>query len=135
MNSFFSRVADCPKFVGRFNEDVNAYVYYGSQGRLFLTTLQFGLVQVPTQQAEGGVGDAYKQIGTYVKSFYTILFAPSSVRISVIGNRYDRIHHHVMWNNTVPKIMSETWRKNDGETGTSAEDHIAALIMDTVGAV
>lgn len=113
MNSMFCRVGSPPHWVGRFNEDVNTYVAAGATGELFLTAAEFSLHQEATQQAEGGMGDSYKKIGTYVKSFYSVIFAPSCVKVSTLGDLYDRIHHAVGWTYAVPKILSEEHRKAD----------------------
>ena len=111
MNSFFCRVGRPVGWVGRFNEDVNAYVAKGATGELFLTAADFALDQVSSQQASGGMTDGYKQIGTYAKSFYSVMFAPSAVKITTLGRLYDRIHHTVLWNSAVPKILPEAHRK------------------------
>lgn len=111
MNSFFCRTDRPFKFFGRINEDVNAYVKLGSEGKLFFTIMPIGLVQTETQQNAGGLTDAYLELGTYVKSFYSILYSPSCVKISAMGNKDYRLHHQINWNNAVPKILDEKWRK------------------------
>ncbi|MBO7686902.1 MAG: hypothetical protein J6V72_10995 [Kiritimatiellae bacterium] len=117
MNVFFFR-ADRPcSFVGMTNEDVNMYVLANLRGRLILTLTSVMIVQMVTQTNSGGLTDIYLQDGTYVKSFYSVMCAPSCVKISMLhGGTKDtaqhwRIHHHVKWNNCAPKILSEKWRK------------------------
>ena len=116
MNTFFCR-ADRPfAYVGRINEDVNTYVGQGGRGALFLTTNAVAIVQRITQSNDGGMSDFYRQNGTYVKSFYTILMAPSCVKIATMGNKNRRMHHFVMWRYAVPKIVDEKHRKiTEGE--------------------
>ena len=57
----------------------------------------------------GGMTDIYRSAGTYMKSFYTVMYQPSSVKISTL--RGTRIHHLVQWNRTVPCILAESFKK------------------------
>ncbi len=117
MNVFFFRSDRPCSFVGMTNEDVNMYVLANLRGRLILTLTSVMIVQMVTQTNSGGLTDIYLQDGTYVKSFYSVMCAPSCVKISMLhGGTKDtaqhwRIHHHVKWNNCAPKILSEKWRK------------------------
>lgn len=126
MNIFFCRVDRPFKFYGRLNEDVTTYTYLGQQGKLFLTPAGVMLNQGMTQQNAGGLTDSYLQLGTYVKSFYSILYSPSCVRLSVLsssahGSGHERIHHCIKWNNCAPRIINEKWRRgevNENRTAT-----------------
>ena len=69
------------------------------------------LDQTLTQKKTGGNTDAYLQYGTYVKSFYSVMCNPSSVKISMMGETHRRIHHAVDWEHTVPKIISDKYKK------------------------
>ena len=111
MNTFIARTDRPIRFVGRINEDVNTYVWRGSQGDLFLTSTDFAIDQKNTQTQGGGMTGAYLDGGTYLKSFYTVMFAPSCVKISTLGESAHRVHHHVSWNHAVPKIVSDRHRK------------------------
>lgn len=111
MNSFLFRVDRPVQFMGRINEDVNMYVEWGRRGILFMTTPQLRLQQVVTQQNSGGLTEIYLDLGTYTKSFYTVMYAPSCVKISEVGTTDRRIHHQVMWKYAVPKILDESHRK------------------------
>ena len=111
MNSFVCRTDRPVPFVGRINEDVNTYVLDGSRGSLFLTVLGLQLDQTPTQQSAGGMTDTYLDAGTFVKSFYTVMMHPSSVKVGTMGRTARRFHHVVQWDNTVPRILSDRWRK------------------------
>lgn len=111
MNTFFCSVDRPFKFSGRINEDVNAYTTLGSRGGLFLQTSGVIMNQTDTQESGGGMTDIYKLQGTYVKSFYTVMCMPSCVKISTIGTLHIRIHHHISWNNCVPKILPEEIKK------------------------
>ena len=75
MNSFICSVDRPFQFVGRINEDVNTYVLLGSRGGVFLSILQIGLDQLETQSNSGGMTELYLDAGTYVKSFYTVMYA------------------------------------------------------------
>jgi hypothetical protein len=111
MNSFLFRVDRPVQFMGRINEDVNMYVEWGRRGILFMTSPQLRLQQVVTQQNSGGLTEIYLDLGTYTKSFYTVMYAPSCVKISEVGTTDRRIHHQVMWKYAVPKVLDESHRK------------------------
>lgn len=116
MNMFFCRTDRPFKFYGRLNEDTTAYSYLGQQGKLFLQVADWKLDQGITQANEGGLTEAYLALGTYVKTFYSILFSPSCVKVSTLGDgstgtRHERIHHHVDWAHCTPMIISEKWKK------------------------
>jgi len=108
MNSFICDVDNPIKFVGKINEDVNTYTSEGMRGKLFLTHNCFSLVQTMTQQNKGGMTGIYLDGGTYIKSFYSVIANPSSVKIGIMQAKNTRIHHKVYWNNTAPKIIRET---------------------------
>lgn len=110
MNTFIARVDRPIRFVGRINEDTNTYVWRGGQGELFFTITDFAITQAQTQAQDGGMSGAYLG-GTYRKSFYTVMFAPSCVKVSTTGQTAHRIHHRIAWNNAVPKIVSGRWHK------------------------
>lgn len=112
MNSFFCRVDRPFKFLGRMNDDVNAYTSLGSVGNLFFTIADITLEQGGTQSNKGGLTDMYLQFGTYVKSFYSVIVCPSCVKISDMGQTQKRIYHTINWENTVPKIISDRFRKD-----------------------
>ena len=110
MNTFFFHVDSPMRFMGTINEDVNSYVYYGHRGGLIFMVTCCMIMQVQTQVQKGGLTDAYKRVGTYVKSFYPVMIAPSCVRISTVGMSYYRIHHHIDWEYCVPKIISDKYK-------------------------
>lgn len=111
MNSFVCSTERPFKFVGKINEDVNTYTYRGSLGDLFFTTTQVSLKQKQTQKNSGGMTEFYLDSGTYIKSFYSVLFMPSSVKIKMMQTDNQRLHHSVSWRNTVPMILSEDFKK------------------------
>lgn len=118
MNMFFCRTDRPFKFYGRLNEDTTAYTYLGQKGKLFFTAADLCIEQRTTQQNEGGLTDAYLQLGTYVKSFYSVMYSPSCVKVSSLGDgskgiRHERIHHKVIWNKCTPMIISERYKKYD----------------------
>jgi hypothetical protein len=128
MNSFICSTDRRFSFVGRINEDVNTYTSKQRCGLLFLTIMQMQLVQKVTQSNSGGMTEMYLDSGTYMKTFYSVMYCPSSVVVSELGdsgaggpsafvqNRIDatphyRIHHAINWNRTAPCILRETHRK------------------------
>lgn len=112
MNSFFCLTSRPFKFFGRLNEDVTMYCNLGSKGYLVGTTNQISLQQKQTQTNAGGLTELYLDSGTYVKSFYSVLYNPSSIKVAILKDRERaRLHHSVNWNLTVPKILSEDHKK------------------------
>ena len=89
MNSFLCSTKRPFQFISRINEDTTTYTYLGSKGDLFFTTALLRLNQKDTQSNEGGLTDIYLDQGTYVR----------------------RLHHRVKWNNTVPVILEEKYKK------------------------
>lgn len=111
MNAFFCKTDRPFKFLGRINEDTNAYTLLGSQGKLMFTVAKVSINQQDTQQNEAGLTDVYLKYGTYVKSFYTVMCMPSAVHVHVLNTPHPRIHHQVNWERCVPKIISDRYRK------------------------
>lgn len=111
MNSFFCCTERRFWFVGRINEDVNTYALFGNRGDLFFTTELFSLNQKQTQKNKGGMSDVYIDSGTYLKSMFSVLAVPSAVKVCMMGDKHKRLHHNVIWNNCVPKIVSEKYIK------------------------
>lgn len=111
MNSFICRTDRPFKFYGRMNDDVNMFIVNGNRGMLFATVPRLRLWQAETQKGEGGLTDLYLEAGTYVKSFYSILYAPSCIKICPMGVKHQRLHHQVKWKNAVPQIISPEWKK------------------------
>ena len=113
MNAFFCATDRRFPFMGRINEDVNTYVTLGNRGSLFFTFFNISLEQRRTQSNPGGMTEMYLGSGTYVKSFYAVMYSPSCVKVTAMPSKWIRIHHRVNWDNAVPKIVSESLRKAD----------------------
>lgn len=115
MNTFLFKVHTKPtegvKFIGTFNEDVNLYLNEGKKGRLFAQIADIMITQLQTQSNAGGITETYKNFGTYVKSFYSVIVHPSACKISTLGPTNSRVHHHITWKNAVPKILSPELKK------------------------
>lgn len=111
MNSFLCRTDRPFKFYGRMNDDVNMFVVNGNRGHLFITVPRLRLWQAETQKSDGGLTEMYLESGTYIKSFYSVLYAPSCIKISPMGRKHQRLHHQVKWKNAVPCILKEDYKK------------------------
>lgn len=111
MNTFICSTKRRFAFQGRVNEDVNTYTEAGRRGLLFMTVMPLMIVQAQTQKSSGGMTELYLDSGTYQKSFYSVMVAPSCVKIGVMGNDHPRIHHNVDWKTAVPVILHERHRK------------------------
>jgi len=112
MNSFICSVDRRFDFMARMNDDTTTYLVRTLRGELFFTLLHTMLVQLPTQQNAGGLTELYLDHGTYVKTFYSVMFAPSCVKIGEMGEEHARIHHEINWHRTAPKILRESHKKN-----------------------
>jgi hypothetical protein len=115
MQGFIVRVSSRITYVGRFNDDVNAYVDAGKIGYLFITYKDVIMDTIETQKSKGGITENYKKYGTYVKSFYSVILDPSCVFISTMGFGNYRIHHQIDWEKAVPKIISSDFKKGEAE--------------------
>jgi len=107
MNSFFLCVDRPFKFRGVHNEDVSTYTSLGNIGKRFFTIPRLRLKQGASQVNKGGMSELYLETGTYVKSFYTVMCAPSCVSIALMGVKNMRLHHRISWKHAVPQIISE----------------------------
>jgi hypothetical protein len=117
MNSFVCSNQRPFSFVGRVNEDVNTYTSMSRTGGLFLTVRQVKLDQKQTQSNAGGMTEMYLDSGTYVKSFYSVMYSPSCVKVGVMGDPrsgHVRLHHNIDWPRTAPCILREEHRKGGG---------------------
>lgn len=108
MNTFFCDVEKPFEFMGRINEDVNMYTLLGNRGELILSVADAQMNQLPTQSNKGGMTDVYLDKGTYLKSFYSVMYSPQCVKIANLGSR---IHHRISWEHCTPKILSERWKQ------------------------
>lgn len=111
MNAFFCRTDKPFYFLGRFNDDVNAYISYGKTGGIFLTTPIVTLCQLETQTNSGGITDAYVSFGTYVKSFYSVMLRPDCCKISELGRKHKRVHHVIDNKCAYPQIISSKFKR------------------------
>ena len=111
MNTWFCDAEKPFKIIGRINEDTNTYVYYGTQGKLFFTITDVIVTQKQTQSNAGGLTEIYLDRGTYVKSFYTVMCAPSCAKIAAMGDKHFRVHHKISWQHCTPMILNEKWKK------------------------
>ncbi len=111
MNGFVFRTDRPIRFTGSINEDLNASVYEGQRGKCFFTINDIAIQQIITQKNKGGLTDIYLEVGTYVKSFYSVIVAPNCVKVSAMGSNDLRLHHLVNWNLCCPKIISDVHKK------------------------
>ena len=108
MNLYFFNVDRPLEFKGTINEDLTSSITEGALGKKIITCMMTSLLQKETQSNAGGLTEIYLELGTYVKSFYSVMAAPSCVKVALMGDRQMRLHHAVTWKNAVPKIIRES---------------------------
>jgi hypothetical protein len=114
MNTFICSTDRPFQFFGRINEDVNIYTTLSRMGGVFFTVMQAMVNQLPTQSNAGGMTDVYLECGTYLKSFYSVMYCPSSVRVGEMKDQrssHGRLHHVINWDATAVRILHERHRK------------------------
>ena len=111
MNTFFCDTERPFQFHGRINEDANTYTAQQRAGLPFLTVLGFSVLQKQTQSNAGGMTELYLDAGTHIKTFYSVMMAPSCVKEYAMGEKHKRIHHKVDWKAAAPQIIREQHRK------------------------
>jgi hypothetical protein len=122
MNAFICKTDRPFKFNGRINEDTTAYTSLQRSGTPFLTVVAAQVNQGATQANSGGLTDIYLSMGTYLKSFYSVMFCPSAVKVGALkdggakgGTKTEghaRLHHRVNWNACAPKIIRQAHKKS-----------------------
>jgi len=111
MNSFICRTDRPFKFSGRMNEDVSTYVRNGMTGRLMFSIMPIAIIPPETQTIAGGMTEEYKDSGTYVKTFYSVMYAPSAVKVGTMKRYCARVHHSLSWRNIAAKIIDPKYKK------------------------
>ena len=119
MNSHFVDVSKPLQFRGFVNEDVNLYAE-APMNRFIFQSNRVSVDPAHTQQYGGGATDMYLAFGTYVKSFMSVICAPSAVKVKMLG---PRIHHLVKTKNVAPVLISGRWKKVDGDTDVGIKEN------------
>lgn len=111
MNSFLCSPKRRFKFMGRMNEDVTTYTNLGSKGDVFFTFTNIQLDQKDSQREKKGLAEMYLDNGTYVKSFFSVMYNPSNTKVSMMNADNKRIHHSISWKHTTPMIIDDKFKK------------------------
>jgi len=113
MNCWFFRTDRPLEFRGTLNEDTTLYAEQGRSGKLFFTITPLEIQQRETQKGGGGPTDTYLDMGTYIKSFYSVIACPSAVTVKMMGGTKDsqRYHHNVDYDLCAPKILNKRYRE------------------------
>jgi len=111
MTTFFMRADKIRYFKFRMNDDITTSCLNNMVGDMYYTIMQFQQRNRYTQSESGGMTEIYRDNGTYRKSFYTVMAIPSASKISVEGVKNLRIHHNINFDNVVPRIISDKYRK------------------------
>jgi len=113
MTTFIMRANDKRYFHMRMNDDITTSILGNIRGKMYYTFLPIMIDLDATQVQAGGMTEIYQDNGTYRKSFYTVMCAPSCTKISSMGVNDFRVHHEINWNNCTPKIINQKWKKRD----------------------
>lgn len=105
------RANDKVYFNMRMNDDITTSLLQNMRGKLYYTYLPATIEVQGTQVQKGGMTDIYQDNGTYRKSFYTVMAAPSCSYIASMGVKDMRVHHEIQWNYAVPKILDQKYQK------------------------
>lgn len=111
MNVFFLRADRKFYFVARMNDDVTTNLVNTKVGKKLLSVLYVQTRMPATQTMKGGMTEVYTDEGTYMKSFYSVMFEPSACRVDATMKHMKRVHHKIRWNLIAPKIISEKYKK------------------------
>ena len=112
MNTFLCDTNKPVNFIGKMNEDVSTYTRNASIGDLFFTIQLVSVDQMETQINSGGMSEVYLNSGTYIKTFYTVMYSPSCTKVSELVSRSSRrLHHRIAWRNAIPVILREDVKK------------------------
>lgn len=109
--SFFINTYKTPYFFCRMNDDITTNAVWTSRGRIMFSVMPVQMEMKGTQQVDGGMTEIYKENGTYRKSYYTVMAAPSFSIIACQGVRDMRLHHEIRWDYCAPKILNESLKK------------------------
>jgi hypothetical protein len=107
-NTFFCRTDKKFEFLGRINEDVTTPAWNNSRGKLFFTILSIQVTLYDHEKNTGGSSEQYRDVNLYWNYFYPVLWEPSAISIRMKKKGFIK---HVKWNNLIPKIVNEKWRK------------------------
>ena len=114
MQTFFCSTDRKVNWVSRLNDDVSTYITTQQRGDTQMMSINHTYVhQGTTQRHAGGMTEEYLDSGTYVKSFYSVMFAPNAVTIRMMGDKHKRLHHNTKWSAVAPLFVSEKHKKSN----------------------
>lgn len=111
MTTFIMKADDKRYFHMRMNDDITTSALNNMRGHMYYSIVPIQIDVDTTQVKSGGMTDIYLDNGTYRKSFYTAMAMPSCSKVSSMGITDYRVHHEIIWNNCVPRILSDAYKK------------------------
>ena len=108
-NTFFCKTGKPFTFLGRF-EDVTTPSYYNSVGEIFATVTDVMISALPKEKNHGGMAAMKTQNISYFEFWYAVMWMPSAIKLKRVmaeGNHQANQN----FNNIVPKILSERYKK------------------------
>lgn len=94
--------------MGRINEDVTTPAVNNMLGRLFFTFMGVQVTLYDHEKNKGGSTEQYQEVNLYWNYFYPVLYVPSAISVAYGKTGFIK---RVRWNNLLPQIINEKWRK------------------------
>lgn len=77
-------------------------------GRLFFTFMGVQVTLYDHEKNKGGSTEQYREVNLYWNYFYPVLYVPSAISVAYGKTGFIK---RVRWNNLLPQIINEKWRK------------------------
>ena len=106
-NVYFLKNGDM-RFRGTSDEDATFYVDNVKIGNMCYLVLDVGYDSYERGSNKGGLSEMYKELGTYVRSFYAVIANPAVFKLYLRKNKFEI---KKSFNSIAPKLLNERWKK------------------------
>ncbi len=110
MNTWFVSTDRPLVWNGRMNDDILTSTIGNYRGQLFICLPNLYIVQTVTQQDSGGMTELYQAFGTYAKSMYLFIAAPSAIHVTFLSVM-KRVHHKLVNKYSFVRVIREEFKK------------------------
>lgn len=100
----YTETQETHSFAGRTDLFVNNML-----GRLFFTFMGVQVTLYDHEKNKGGSTEQYREVNLYWNYFYPVLYVPSAISVAYGKTGFIK---RVRWNNLLPQIINEKWRKD-----------------------